>query len=94
MEEAHRDTEHLIVNLGAGLERVFRQAFAQYPEVARIGLPQWIRPALGGSETDGQTQSRNEHYVAHYVSLKQTVTSDKQNITRRLLLQGPPAAGV
>ncbi len=39
LETARRDDEHLIVNLGAGFERIFQEAFASVPEVVRIGLP-------------------------------------------------------
>lgn len=39
LEEAANDPDHLIVNLGAGFERVFRRAFLRHPQIVRIGLP-------------------------------------------------------
>ena len=39
LDDAQHDKDHLIVNLGAGVERVFREEFSEFPNVVRVGLP-------------------------------------------------------
>jgi SAM-dependent methyltransferase len=51
LREARTDDEHLIVNLGAGFEHVFQNAFADVPDLVRVGLPHSGRVDVYGDVT-------------------------------------------
>jgi len=67
------DPGRLVINLGAGLERIFRRSIARHPAVARVGLPHQGRvdvygdlqqfPLLSGSADLVMSCSVLEHVV-------------------------------